>query len=51
MKKLKNLAIKLLKIKVSDKEKQLDLWMYRYYSCSSLFMSATIDFFQNNNKQ
>ena len=51
MKKIKTRTIKSLKVKIPDKEKQIDLWMYGYYSCSSLFMSTTIDLSENNNKQ
>lgn len=51
MKKIKIRTIKSLKIKIPDKENQLYLWIYGYYSCSSLFMSITIDLPENNNKQ
>lgn len=51
MKKIKTRTIKSLKVKIPDKEKQIYLWIYGYYSCSSLFMSTTIDLSENNNKQ
>lgn len=43
MKKVKTRTIKSLKVKIPDKEKQINLWIYGYYSCSSLFMSTAID--------
>ena len=49
MKKIKTRTIKSLKIKIPDKYKKLNLWIYGYYSCSSLFMSTTIDLPENNN--